>query len=1437
MSQVRKLELGGSTTSDLDKALNEELALYKLKGTDERLVRDALARSRDHSQANPDSFKIDPVAKRYTVSGSDDRAFEGSPDDVRSNWVTGELKIKNDQDAMSVASAIYSAASQKPKSADAPKERDKFGIGNIKDYIVNTKYGTPEAFASDFKMIKDDNQRKKIVLQGIEEYLDRYASDSELAKDKLDYKDLEAVKKLRAIVNSSDINTWDAVKTGSYPFKWNINEFLIDEGEQATWDAQNAQKAQATATQEADNTRKSWISRGININLTDGLLNAGYKRLVDEINLPGLSAEANKAMNEYIKSKQGLIAQDDQNRYFVFDRAAQAVDADGSLFDQFSPLYGKAWKNDIGTGLQLGTGKYTLPDAGEVGRGLTLPEYPGWIATGWSRDKKTNSINVDALGNRDYTKYITLKRPGQKDLTLIKNPDNTYTDNTGKVIPNLQIAGYKPEFNITPGEWVIPENFKKYISTPVTDEVKVTKTSNWAYNLLKGNELVKAKDKERIAGLIKQLKYVAQQSKNLQSQKDAYKALKELDELLVSQNIILKKGGILKAQLGTSLGRNAVPNAPSAYNTQVNTTPTTSRDISNLVKGSSTLDKVALGLNAGSLLPGFAGSASAIGALGVEAFQGATDEDGWTWKDTGNLALNVGLVGASFIGLGGLRGVVKGGKIANKIMKAADTTHDLAKASKYADKEIKTAYDIVNKFAREKGLINLADISKAAKGSKEIENALGVVVGFAEGVAKAPKLLPSLTGVGSKTLNILDGASKYAAYANAAYNLGGAKDAAAKIISGDLKDLSLDDVNSLTAVAFGTKVGWYHGKQKIAKKYGVTASGSTPKKLTAEIEGKKVEITDEAILKEFGSWNYRASSKEKSATKIKEAFVKEYNKGLGTDKQIKIEDVKDFSPSLTNATSGTDVIRNKYDLKKNLYLQEKGTKWAKKYKLAGEEADLPKVTKTTEKTTTTESTKSTDTPKVSKLTDNRKAKLQKLVELKNRETNKGKKLPEKPAKKTEVAAESKTEEINKTSSKLSENISKHLLKPKSSAAKLKADFEKEYEKLVKLEYSKTSNSKSSKKKIQSLREQQQKLHKEFLSNFTVKRAKGGVFKFQKGGSSNILKLDGFLNSLKGVEVNPTDVANLGMYASTVASNKYIGDQQRQAAAAGMYTMPTMSQNYMRIDKTNALEGEKQSAKILSQTKRIADSTSDIDKGNAIRLEGMSKSNDLTTKAQQFDLARTDKLRSLQLDNNAKINQFNMGVLGKNRAMAAEAFKNIHLINANQRNAQNAAFGNVTRAVEKNYNSNQLNKSLKDYNTLVNDPKLKLKGEEYAKLAGDEGRRAVDAEYQKMKEANTTGNLPPVEETQVYKTWKERVKAMEDEIELLMAPIRAKQSEVQSWQTRMYLKKGGSLTKQEKIEIENLKNSHKSRMKEMELAYKAILHNNEMLQKALIKVFK
>lgn len=63
-----------------------------------------------------------------------------------------------------------------------------------------------------------------------------------------------------------------------------------------------------------------------------------------------------------------------------------------------------------------------------------------------------------------------------------------------------------------------------------------------------------------------------------------------------------------------------------------------------------------------------------------------------------------------------------------------------------------------------------------------------------------------------------------------------------------------------------------------------------------------------------------------------------------------------------------------------------------------------------------------------------------------------------------------------------------------------------------------------------------------------------------------------------------------------------------------------------------------------------------------------------------------------------------------------------------------------------------------------------------------------------------------------------------------------------YQTNLYYsqgkqyKSGGRLTKNERIEIEREKANLKAKQKVVELTYRAILHNNEMLQKSLIKVF-
>ena len=47
------------------------------------------------------------------------------------------------------------------------------------------------------------------------------------------------------------------------------------------------------------------------------------------------------------------------------------------------------------------------------------------------------------------------------------------------------------------------------------------------------------------------------------------------------------------------------------------------------------------------------------------------------------------------------------------------------------------------------------------------------------------------------------------------------------------------------------------------------------------------------------------------------------------------------------------------------------------------------------------------------------------------------------------------------------------------------------------------------------------------------------------------------------------------------------------------------------------------------------------------------------------------------------------------------------------------------------------------------------------------------------------------------------------------------------------KSGGDVSK---LDVENAKSEHNRKLKNIEMAYKAIMHNNEILQKALIKIF-
>ncbi len=53
----------------------------------------------------------------------------------------------------------------------------------------------------------------------------------------------------------------------------------------------------------------------------------------------------------------------------------------------------------------------------------------------------------------------------------------------------------------------------------------------------------------------------------------------------------------------------------------------------------------------------------------------------------------------------------------------------------------------------------------------------------------------------------------------------------------------------------------------------------------------------------------------------------------------------------------------------------------------------------------------------------------------------------------------------------------------------------------------------------------------------------------------------------------------------------------------------------------------------------------------------------------------------------------------------------------------------------------------------------------------------------------------------------------------------------------YFQKGGKMTLEDRIALENVKYNHKKLLKNEELYFKQLMNNSKLVQKALIKVFK
>jgi hypothetical protein len=92
-----------------------------------------------------------------------------------------------------------------------------------------------------------------------------------------------------------------------------------------------------------------------------------------------------------------------------------------------------------------------------------------------------------------------------------------------------------------------------------------------------------------------------------------------------------KEGGVLKFQAGGAaevyMKKHGLGKYQGSLPTTVEGAP---KNISNLVRGASKTDQAIIAANVASLVPGYVGVVGAGAATVLEAYKGATDEDGWT---------------------------------------------------------------------------------------------------------------------------------------------------------------------------------------------------------------------------------------------------------------------------------------------------------------------------------------------------------------------------------------------------------------------------------------------------------------------------------------------------------------------------------------------------------------------------------------------------------------------------------------------------------------------------------------------------------------------------------------------------------------------------------------------------------------------------------------
>lgn len=1524
MALMKKFNSGGSVDADLlDQQMNSSLKKFNLKSKDERKVRDALMKLSGYmNDPEGKSFSVSQTDRKYTVSGEGAEQFTGSADEVRSNWLTGSLKIKDDKDVMSVAAAVYDDAIRNLKPSSTSQETAKstapVRIKELSDYVINDFYGTSGNYGNKRLSWKNDDEIKENTMLAGASLANSYLRNPVEGNDSDEAK--EYISWIQAAKDAADKKDWVSFEQASHKLGWDYSRLFL------TQDEQNAIKAKDEAAKAEDETAaaeralNSYNSAGLSDVVKKALFEGGFTEQVDSW------AEGHE--NNWLKllsQKQGATTWKNPTtgKFVSYDKEGKIWS--GADENRFSPAFGFSWGWDdanktmrlykpselkLNTNLGIFTNPYqhyTESDGMELKHNIPNTRIFGYTT------KTNNGLKKDILGRTDILGRLqVIQNDGSKFWLTQKDDGKYYTVNGFEYNPNLKITGYN---NVTISSTPVKDLFPQIM---YNEKPSINTTVQEAYNKIKSLQRSDGSFFEIGGKYDNYARYLAWSTAKDPTVLADSDLQGRILELLANYNNA-KEAATTKAKHGTKLQKlqsgaafQARLKAVREEQKQKTEQPQGGKPVKDLTgtfKGMSDRDKWLTGLeyagDVASIAPGLAGA----GGAGLSFLAGiAKDVNGDGKIEWGKHALNFGFIGASLLGLGATKTAIKGlglaAKTADKAIDVGKAVDKLTDTKKIAELSKTTHFSgLAEDVSKVKKVLNQGDVTKLSRESfktlaeksvpkytKNVSGQVDDIMKSFDKVVDAANTPITLRGQAGKYT--VDQAKNLATYAGnkskylgkglQAWSIGSgiqggaqavmdARDPEGKI---DLSYIKSDDIHKalMGAVSAGRLT------KDLLNAHALKRISPEMKKSFEKIpiKGKDVDL-EPVKAKTWNPWKRKDSKVDQLFEQVKSNYTKEEYDDV--KKALRNLSSKDFKIKLTKEdfNFNPDVMSG-YPSPLNIKMHNRASGLLEKAGYKYTPKSMPKKVYTEK-----------ELKKFKDLIDGTWAK----------NISAGKFKFKSGGLILKASSGISVQKVYDTKKQYQFNNNNPIYLPHSNVVNDGSDWRFDKDNKYTLEYSKAIESlddnwwNANKTKIQGLTVGTnvkindlptfKKLATDYkpgrIHEFTFNKQNLGIPEVDKlstgpinpnasventggntventGGNTGGKGIGAGISQEKGIfqggdktvlDNLPNLVSNIMSYGINQAGATKAYGHLRKSLIDSMYQLPYQKHQYFRTSTPYTLLTEQAAGNYSSQVNRIASTMADIDKATGARLRGAAQVEEMRTKGRVSDFEYNEKIRNAQDQSNLQIDSANTETLAKNRQLVSDTLSKLGQLNYNEQMLKTHNLNNLNLGVyqwlkntkdAKNrsslfeaYSNPEYLKLTTAYNdhqakkpdllkTIENEWKSKHKDKIW-----DESYAKSDTRYKDWETENTRYEsiLKPINNN--YNMMKVATQ--------MNIPYSYYSDKLNPW----YFKKGGNLAPGEYLEAVRLQSESKIKVKEIEMFYKMIMHNNAMLQKSLIKVFK